>query len=224
MKFTHRVTAEPLSFESEGTYQAGPNYRLHVEWEVRCGAARRHLQTISDGRTVWEIEELGTDRQQLVQRPRTPDESPGPVAKANNTKMAAIIGPAAMIECLRGEVTFTHQERARWRNRDVIVLTGASTKPVAGECPVYHPRQCRLVLDAATLWPHRLEWWGPAPEVTGDVRLVQIEMREPGFPDCLPESLFTFQAPEGTNEETSNRSSRRRKSLGWSVIGWPTPD
>ncbi|OAI48071.1 hypothetical protein AYO44_01325 [Planctomycetaceae bacterium SCGC AG-212-F19] len=221
MTFTHRVNAEPLSFESAGTYQAGPNQRLHVEWEVRSGAARRRLQTISDGQTIWEIEEAGSDRQRVLQRPKTPDQSAA-ATKSKSAKLPGIIGPAGTIAALRREVTFTHQEKVRWGNRDVLVLTGASSKSVAGECPPFQPRQCRLVLDAVTYWPHRVEWWGPAPGVTGDVRLVQIEMHQPVLHEPLPESLFTFKAPSGTTDENSDRGARRRRSSsGWSVIGWP---
>lgn len=222
MTFWQHVSADPLAYEAEGTYRAGPGQRLRIELEVRCATVRRKAQIICDGQTVWERGEDGGD-QRVVQRPLTPGKGPLATTGPELARLPGIAGPGAMLESLQREVTFTHQEAIRWRNRDVIVLTGACTQPGKGAWPAYRPRQCRLVLDAATHWPHRLEWWGPAPDVAGDVRLVQIELRQPVLHQPLPDSLFTVrlsdQASEGSTPAATKGS--RSKPTGWSVVGWP---
>jgi hypothetical protein len=217
MTVWHQVSAEPLAFQATGTYRAGPEHRLRVELEVTCAAVRRRTQTICDGRSVWETEEAEGKPARVVKRPRKPEGAAGP----ENAALTPVAGPGAMLASLRREVTFTHQEEVLWRNRNVIVLTGALSQPVEGEFPAFRPRQCRLVLDAATHWPHRLEWWGPATGVSGDVRLVQIELRQPVMSKPLPDALFTYQGPEpGTAEEAAGVKPRKR-GLDWSAVGFP---
>ena len=61
------------------------------------------------------------------------------------------------------------------------------------EWPHSFPRQCRLFLDARTRWPHRLEWWGPAPPRKGDSLLLQMEFRNPRLGQPLADAEFAFQ-------------------------------
>ena len=114
-------------------------------------------------------------------------------------------------------MTITGQDRIRWHDKDVILLTGAREKP-KGDWADYQPRQCRLVLDAATLWPYRLEWWGPTAGAPGDVRVMQIEFRNPTPNHPVDEATFTFNPPAPDANEPTARPRRNRLA-----VELPTP-
>jgi hypothetical protein len=61
-----------------------------------------------------------------------------------------------------------------WSNADGANLVPANQSWTAGL-----PRQCHLYLDAQTLWPGRVEWWGPAAPGGGEVLVAQVEFRNP---------------------------------------------
>jgi hypothetical protein len=41
------------------------------------------------------------------------------------------------------------------------------------------PRICRVILDGRSLWPDRIEWWGPIQNHPQDRLMVEMEFREP---------------------------------------------
>ena len=49
--------------------------------------------------------------------------------------------------------------------------------------PAYLPRECAIYFEPLgkekVPWPHRLEWWGPAPPKPGESLLLEIEFRNP---------------------------------------------
>ncbi len=204
------ITAEPLVFQAEGTFQAGPGGRARVDMEVRSNRAKRNWQMICDGQAIWEINGAGSDNPRWVKR-LLPGDRPGErtTARPDALCLGSLAGPRPLLEGLRRDVVFTRKESARWRGKDVIVLTGARERP-KGDWSTYDPRQCRLVLDAGTLWPHRLEWWGPVPNATGDMRLMQIEFRNPMPNHPVNESLFTFNPPPPSDEDATLERSRRK--------------
>ena len=101
-------------------------------------------------------------------------------------------------------------------SRAFIKLTGSwsdevmrTLVPADERWPDGLPRQCRLYLEAPTLWPHRVEWWGPLRANAGDALLLQMEFRDPiinqplsaercarefGFPVALNQAVT--QTPE----------------------------
>jgi hypothetical protein len=195
--FWQQVNADPLLFEAEGTFQAGPGQRLRIDLQVRCGGARRSWQTICDGRTLWEIERNGTEPPSIQRRDAPQGKGWG--ERAGEKKrgfLCGLGGPLDLLRQLRRDVVFTHQEAIQWRQREVILLTGATAPPAGGRLPDFRPRQCRLVLDGATLWPHRVEWWGPAPGLAGDIRLVQMEFRQPILHQPVDGIRFTYAPAE----------------------------
>jgi hypothetical protein len=85
-------------------------------------------------------------------------------------------------------MVWTEKEEVRRQDRNLIKLTGVLTltsaealAPAKEKWPDGLPRAARLYLDPKTLWPHRMEWWGPDPPRKGDVLLMQIEFRDPAL-------------------------------------------
>ena len=84
-------------------------------------------------------------------------------------------------------MTFTRKETGRWKGHAVVRLTGRKPPPV----PDNQPGECRLYLDAQTLWPCRIEWLGRVPD-RGDVLLVQMEFRDPVLGQPVHDEAFHF--------------------------------
>jgi hypothetical protein len=198
-----QASAPPLAFEAEGTYQAGPNNRMRLDLQTRFQGTRRRLQVVCDGQTLWEAEQADAEDwvvhkvnwQRVLEQLRKPETTAQ--ARAAFYRAHLFSGPALLLESLKQSVTFTRQEMMRWHDRDVLLLTGVRPSSAANSCADYEPRQCRLVLDANTLWPLRVEWWGPAPASAGDIRLLALEFRQPVLHQPVANELFRFTSGQG---------------------------
>ena len=197
-KLWQQVCIPPLTYEATGTFLSGTEHRLRIELEVQSKGKRRQWRRLSDGQTLWEAERVGEGEWSISQldltrlRATLSDVETTAAARADSLLGQLALGPALLLKTLRRDVTFTCQQQIRWHNRDVLLLSGVRSSAVNQEWPAYTARQCRLVLDAETFWPHHIEWWGPAPSATGDIRLVQLEFRQPLLKQPIADQVFTF--------------------------------
>jgi hypothetical protein len=186
-----QVRLPHLSYQAEGTYLAGPDHRLHLDLRVRTEGSTSRFQLISDGQTLWQVEERATSgrsvgRVHLAQLAETPK-------REEFYRGRCFLGLAPLLRSLQQQVTFIRTDALRWRGQDIVLLTGAwATPPADGNWPEGFPRQCRLFLDARTSWPHRIEWWGPASSDRGDCLLHQMEFRRPLLGQTQPDAEFAF--------------------------------
>lgn len=201
MDFWQQGNFAEMSYQADGHYAAGPGHRLRLDLQVRVGQVANRLQIVCNGETLWQVEQRGP-AQPAVTRVSLP-----PVLEAVNRSGITekrrddfyqdqlMAGPGALLRSLRPSTSFTRLERTRWKDRDVLVLTGVRASPdPAKKWPEMLPRRCRLFLEAGTLWPCRVEWWGPTVE--GDAQdslLLQVEFRDPVLGQVVPDQAFTYQ-------------------------------
>jgi hypothetical protein len=89
-------------------------------------------------------------------------------------------GPLELLKGLRQRLTWVRSERVRREGKDYFKLAGVCEGGLTGRDWLEElPRCCRLYLDAQTLWPHRVEWWGAEAPRSGGVLLFQAEFRDP---------------------------------------------
>lgn len=206
-----QVHAAPLAFRVEGTYQSGPDYRLRLDLQVRTDRACRRLQLGSNGQTFWKVEEdaagewkgFTLDWRQASQSLNGP--GPDTLLRDEVTRSHWFNGPEWMLLKLREQTVFTRCERLRWRERHVFMLTGARPAASNNSWEMYRPRQCRLVLDAASLWPLRLEWWGPGPAVGGDILLMELDLGQPVLNQPIADEAFSLPQPNGGIEDRTKQ-------------------
>lgn len=194
-----QASVPPLTFQARGLYLGGPDNRLRLDLQVQQDTARSRLLIVSDGRTLWQAQQIaGQDRAvsrldlaKVLSALRRPDTSPQ--RREDFFRRQFFLGLTPLLHDLQAALIFTRRQAARWRDREVILLTGVWSAPPP-EWPISFPRQCRLFLDARTRWPHRLEWWGPLPKRNGcDCLLLQMEFRNPVVGRPLSEAQFHFQ-------------------------------
>lgn len=202
-----QVHADPLAFRVEGTYQNGPDHRLRLDLQVRTDRAVRRLQLGSNGRTFWKVEEdaagewhgFTLDWRQASQSSH--DAGQDALLRDEVMRSHWFDGPERLLHKLREQAAFTRCERLRWREDNVVMLTGARTDAAQGPWSQYRPRQCRLVLDEASLWPLRLEWWGPGPTAGGDVLLMELDLGRPVLNRPIADEEFALPQPTGGIED-----------------------
>jgi len=148
---------------------------------------------VQDGKTLWKSTQItGADTPTItkmalkdvldpLQTSAVPDQ-----ARTDFLREHAFAGVFPLMQTLRQRMVWVHKEMVRRAGRDFIKLNGVwpdETRellaPADKPWPAGLPRQCKLYLDPKTLWPHRVEWWGPDPPRPGEVALMQMELRDP---------------------------------------------
>jgi hypothetical protein len=187
-----QLACDEVAYQAQGRYLAGPDNRLRLDLQVRLGRSRAEMLAVSDGTTLWQSSRVaGGERSvsrvelaKVLQALATP----GVALQVRDEffQTQCIAGLCPMLKGLRARMSASRQEEVLWNGRAAHRLTlhwsgeqAAALAAAGAEWPAYLPRRCVLYLDAASLWPVRLEWWGPGAEPGPDTQLLQVEYRDP---------------------------------------------
>jgi hypothetical protein len=164
---------DQFTYQAEGRYLAGPDNRFRLELTTRQGNGTAIYLVVGDGKSTWEGTRFGDGSWRRVTR---------------RSEQQGFRGVLPLLHALRSCMTWTRRETVRRQGRIFIKLTGplldSTADPLARpDQPLLHcpARESRLYLDAETLWPHRVEWWGRSSSQSGDALLMQMEFRDPHF-------------------------------------------
>jgi hypothetical protein len=234
-KVWQQADVQGLRFQAEGRYLAAPNNRLRLDLKVRVGGTDGEMQVVSDGSTVWQALKAGSGERVVtrweLKKVLDTLTAPGtmPQLREEFFRGQMFAGAAPLLENLQKQMTFTKQEPARWNNQDVLKLTGVWSSDVVkaitaqpDQWPYFLPRTCHLYLDTKTLWPYRLEWWGPSPPQPQDGLLLEMEFREPklhkadeptppGFADAFKFEAGKSQVVDQTKDLTDQLKARAQQ-------------
>lgn len=217
-----RMDLQGLVFQTEGRYLSGPEHQMRLDMTVHLTDGDVQLRIVSDGREYWETMRLpnGEQRTYKVGLKSVLDvlNGPGSVPQLREEfdQIQSFAGMLPLLQSLRDQLTFVNRAPGRWKDHDIIKLTGVWAKPpTPPDKPwlAFFPRQCQLFLDAKTHWPYRLEWWGPSYGEGDDVLLLQIEFRDPVINQELPAKEFAYSTtekdvPDRTKELTDSVRAR----------------
>jgi hypothetical protein len=233
-----KAACAEITYQAEGRFRAGPQHRLHLTLVIHQGNSRGEVEVVSDGTVLWQSNRVdGGERtvsrmelQKVLQALASPDLSPEARAQQLQPQCFAGLGP--LLQGLRHRMVVTGKEAISWRGRQVLRLTLVWSPETAGflappgqPWPDLLPRQCLLYLDAATLWPHRLEWWGPAPPRGEDSLVFQMEFRDPVWNQPLSREQcareFSFDPGPGEARD-ANRTALSLTEARTPLAGTPT--
>ena len=177
-----------FTYESEGRYLVGPGRRARLELTTHHGRADATMLAVSNGELVWQGRRTSDGRWADVTRSPVSSISPAPATTdapappgEESLRGPSLGGVLGLLRSMRSRIDWSRKETVRRDGRECTKLTGSCPADSSSNLPWPDgmPRQCRLYLDVQTLWPHRVEWWGPDSPRSGDVLLQQIEFRAP---------------------------------------------
>ncbi len=208
-----RVRVPGYAYEADGYYLKAPGGRFRLQVRTHVGDKAGGMLLLCDGEELWHAIRIGDGPwQSTLRRERSETEAllQGLGARPSKKErvQAPVAAPGGVAPLLR-----RLRERLLWARREVlpggdeaIRLTGVwpateaeSLAPAGSPWPACTPRQCRLTLEARSLWPRRIEWGGPVTPGEGDVLLAEIEFRNPVFNRPLPDDRCAreFTIPAG---------------------------
>ncbi len=169
---SQHVNLPGISFDTEGRYLQAPGNRFRTELCTRQGDAEGTWLAVADGIRRREAHRVGTGRWQ---------DEPVP---AGSLASPASAGVPQMLRDLRDRLEWVGRDSASANER--VRLTGvwkpgliARFAPPGKPWPEGLPSHCRLDLDTRTLWPQRIEWWGPLGASSTPVLLAWAEFGMP---------------------------------------------
>lgn len=227
--FRLHTDIQGLSMQAQGTYQAGPDFRMRLDLKAVVGSVQGRLDIISDGVTRYEIAQYGEAKPSItrsdVQKVLGALQNPNLVPQARE-EFFAFGGPATLLEALKKKMVPTAVTESEWEGIKVRRITFAYpeetykkvTQDGKSAWPAYVPRQCIAVVDADTGWPYRLEWWGKGSQTSGESLLTSLEFLNPKLNQELPADTFVFKGDKkeakNITEELIKRLDERSKQLG----------
>jgi hypothetical protein len=194
-----RIWENGVGREVQGRCLAAPGHRARLELKVQVGQTSGELKLIGDGKRLWQWQRLGDDPPVTSQ-----GEMPGPSevlktpesvawARGETLRQQGLLGPGPLLETLRQQTQGLRRQAVRWKGIEVVQVTGGWPGAAAklARVPDYArpretPRLWSVYLDAASLWPHRLEWWGSERPQDPCMLLLEMEFREPAVNRPLP--------------------------------------
>jgi hypothetical protein len=242
MTLWQQVDAQGLSYQAQGRYVSGPDHRLRVELDTYVGATRGQLRIVSDGHVVCHVTRSAEDAPTCSQL-RLPEvlavlNVPGTPRRVSDDfyREQAFGGVVTLLPGLRQRLNWVRKETVRRGGRVFVKLTGTWTPaeaaalcPPGQPWPAGLPRQCKVYLDADTLWPHRVEWWGPDPPRPGEALLAQAEYRDPVLnqplsPERAAREFTPDVPPEGVTTDVTDEVVGKWRSRAQHARGERVPE
>jgi hypothetical protein len=207
------MTDEESAFSAEGFLQRGPNHCARLEMQVVTDGVASRLLIVTDGEILAQERTIQDHPPQIVSE-KLPPECPS--AEEENLSREAYLagkgccGPVTLLEQLFPHLNEVKLQTGLLQGHPVIRLKG-ELQP-GDYAPLAHTaipvRNCYIYLDAKTLWPRRIEWWGHA-KFRSSRCVMQIEFRDPVVNEELSVDectrLFSYQPAVSTNAESHSR-------------------
>lgn len=166
---------DPTShFVAEGFLQRGPNRCARLEMKIERNGTTAHLVIVSDGEIVARARQMGGAKPVVALEP-LPVAAPGNGSDDFlNAKCCG--GPYALLAPMH-KLLVNAKLLTGFLNEQAVIQIKGELKTGG---LVAQARHARIYLDAKTLWPQRLEWWG-ASKAEAPQLLFSSEFFEPEF-------------------------------------------
>ncbi len=194
-KIWQQALCEDFSYQASGRLVTGPGDRSRFDLNVKVGGTLGELRLVCDGRTLSQSIRLGDDKATVQRWDLAGGKEVGRAKESQTEARLRLLreqgftGLAPMLRLLRERGRGMRHAQVSWKGQEVFVIGVAlreEQKAPTAVQPRYQIRQCCLYLDAQTLWPHRIEWWGSDKPDRPDQLVMQTEYRGPVINQPLP--------------------------------------
>jgi hypothetical protein len=202
-KIRQTIADADSNFIAEGFLQRGPNHCARLEMNI---GRHGRLRVVSDGEVVAQVRNIPGKAPDVVVE-RFPDAAADSADNHSAIREKYLCGkscggPTALLQQLRQHLQEGKLQTGLLQGMAVIQVKGeidpgAMPMSAGTTMPV---RYAYIYLDAKTLWPHRLEWWGR--DKTNALRSVlRLEFLEPQIDQELsPEACMRMFSYEPNDE------------------------
>jgi hypothetical protein len=154
-----QTMSDPESrFVADGFLQRGPNHCAHLEMAIDSHDGKARLLIVSDGASIATVRAADDAKPIVAVYPFPATDDPN--AKEEFLRTMNCSGPAVPLKDILLYLRDGKMQTGRLRDRRVIQIAGeldAAAKQTSASIAV---RNCRVYLDAATLWPCQIDWFG----------------------------------------------------------------
>ena len=221
-KVWQQIRCEDFAYRASGRLVTAPGDRMRFDLNVVVGKTLGELRLVNDGQTLWQSIRIAGERP-TVQSWGLPVldgmlKSPAEVARARAQLLQehSFSGLEPMLRSLRKGMQSAQVRQKRWNGHDVHIVSAAWPEDAAALAavpdfarPRFQLRQSILYLDAQTLWPHRIEWWGTEKPNQPNELLTQTEYRNPVLNQPLSDQRrageFTYEPEAPAREKAGPR-------------------
>lgn len=193
-KIRQTMSAPESRFFAEGYLQRGPNHCARLEMEVDTNGNKGRLLVVSDGAMIASVRHSpNKDATVAVQSfPITDDAS----AKHEFLRTMNCGGPAVMLKEIQSSLRNGNLQTGLLHERRVIQISGDCELEANADAGSIAVCYCQVYLDAETLWPCQIEWFGL--DALGNLKpIMRVEYTDPEFNQELSLSdcarLFSYQ-------------------------------
>lgn len=212
-KIRQTVCNADTSIVAEGFLQRGPNQCVRMEMEVVRDGVHSRLVMVSDGEILAQVQKLPGGKPIAVVE-RLPAVTPEASEKSQAAREAFLDGkscggPAALLRPILQHLQAGKLQTGLYHDRPVIQLNADldPSKILAYSAMKLAALSACVYLDAKTLWPVRIEWWG-ADNARTARPLANSEFHDPiiGLPlaDEASAHMFSYR-PDGTEQVSEAR-------------------
>lgn len=180
-KIRQTMTDTGSNFVAEGILQRGPNHCARLTMDIATGGQKRRLLVVSDGEIVAQVREASGAAPSVTveSMPSPEDETIIAAAREAFLTEKSCGGPRAILAQLHQHLQNGKLQTGLLDRAPVIQIKGemAPTAKTTCACTMSPLHYAYVYLDAGTLWPHCIEWWGTDKEGTPR-RVLRVEFLE----------------------------------------------
>jgi hypothetical protein len=194
-----QVRCDEFVYQACGRLLTAPGERMRFDVNVKVGKTQGELRMVCDGVALAQTTRIG-ENTPVVARWELPGSKDAFKLTAEITQSRrqllqdqGFVGMTPLLGNLRKNLGNSQCQQQIWKGCEVFVISGAWPEKTAQIAampdlarPRLQPRLCCVYLDAQTLWPHRLEWWGSEKAGQPNSLLAQTEFRNPVLNRKLP--------------------------------------
>jgi hypothetical protein len=198
-----QARCDDFIYQASGRLLTASGGRTRLDMNVRVGRTGGELRVVCDGQALRRTIRVGDEAPTVLlsKLPTTRDGFATPealaAARSDFLQQQAFAGLAPLLTSLRKGLQTAQAQSGTWNGKEVVVVSGRwpeDRATLAALPDLYKPRfkqrLCCIYLDAHSLWPYRLEWWGAEKPEQPNGLLVQVEFREPVFHGAVAAEQF----------------------------------
>lgn len=219
-RYREIVSFPNRSFVAGGTYLAGGQFKMRLEYQVELGDMRGTLLQVCDGQVSWTRREIipilasgeapaeedifsvtsRRDIHQILKEAEGQRDIDGSLLVAE----MGLGGLPAMMAGIEKMMTFDGHETVEWDGRRYVVVQGRWKENLPAELQqitAAGPERVRVFLSDDTLFPERFVYLQRTSETADSYRkIVELQFLDVEFDAPVSADAFRFVSPPGTEE------------------------